>query len=247
MNRGWPSKCLGVLLFWALADAAGLAQDFHKTYLISAGGQIRIRNISGNVRVQGYNGENIIVDGYKVGRDKDLVSVVDDSGGNSIDVHLRYPQHGPSNASVNFDVKVPQSVEYNFEEVSSISGNVSVQDVKGRMRARSISGNVDVKGMSGLVSAESTSGNVYVEITNVSGSGEMKFWSISGDVSVKAPKSLNADVEMQTISGSLRTDFPIEVHEPRYGPGRSARGRIGNGSNNIRINSVSGRVSLVQY
>ncbi len=241
------SKCLGILLFSALAAATGLAQDFHKVYPIGAGGRVSIRNISGDVQIQGYNGEGVVVDGYKVGRDRDLVTIDDTSGADSIDLHVRYPEHSHSNASVNFSVKVPQSVEYNFDMISSVSGNISVLGVKGRMRAKSVSGNVEVKGISGLVTAESISGDVDVDINTVSGTGEMKFSSISGDVSVRAPKDLNADVEMSTISGSLRTDFPIEIHEPRYGPGRSARGRLGNGSNNIRINSVSGRVSLIRF
>jgi hypothetical protein len=65
-------------------------------------------------------------------------------------------------------------------------------------------------------------------------------------VNVTAPADLDADVEMSTISGSLKTDFPVEVIEKRYGPGRSARGRLGAGSHNLRITAVSGRVSLVK-
>ncbi len=246
--RGNPLfKWLGFLLFIALAAATGLAQDFHKTYPIGAGGQISIGNISGDVRLVGYKGENVIVDAYKVGRDRDQVTVEDSSSASRLELRVRYPEHGHSNASVNFEVQVPESVEYNFGNISSVSGNISVRGVKGRIRAKSVSGNVDVKGISGIVSAESISGSVDVEISNVGGSGEMKFSSISGDVAVRAPRGLDADIEMSTISGSLKTDFPIEVREPRYGPGRSARGRLGNGANNLRITSVSGRVSLTRF
>ncbi len=247
MRTGPLSKCLGFLLFSVLAGATGLAQDFHKVYTIPAGGLIRISNISGDVKIEGYNGSEIVVDGYKTGRDRDLLTIEDVSSTDSVGIRVRYPEHHHGNASVNFDVKVPQSVDYNFEKIGSVSGNVSLRGVKGRMRAASVSGNVDVTGVSGLVNAESISGNVEVEMTSVGGSGEMKFSSISGDVSVRAPKNLEADIDMSTISGSLRTDFPIEIREPRYGPGRSARGRIGNGSNNIRITSVSGRVSLIRF
>jgi hypothetical protein len=72
---------------------------------------------------------------------------------------------------------------------------------------------------------------------------------VSGNVTVRAPADLNAYIDMSTVSGSLRTDFPIEVMERRYGPGQSARGRVGpQGSDgiNLRIRSVSGRISLVK-
>jgi len=247
MRTGPSSKCLGFLLFSVLAGGTGLAQDFHKVYSTAAGAQVRISNISGDVKIEGYNGTGIVVDGYKVGRDRDLVTIEDLSSPGNVELRVRYPEHQHSSASVNFEVKVPKNVEYNFEDIISVSGNVSVWGVKGRMRAKSVSGNVDVKAVSGLVNAESISGNVDVEITAIEGSGEMRFSAISGDVLVHAPKTLDADIEMSTLSGSLRTDFPLEVRERRYGPGRSARGRLGNGRNNIRITSVSGRVSLIQF
>ncbi len=74
----------------------------------------------------------------------------------------------------------------------------------------------------------------------------MKFSSVSGSVHVKAPGNLMADIEMSTISGSLETDFPIEVQEAEWGPGRSAHGRIGTGENSLRVTSVSGKVSLTR-
>jgi DUF4097 and DUF4098 domain-containing protein YvlB len=86
-----------------------------------------------------------------------------------------------------------------------------------------VSGNVDVKDVSGLVSASAVSGNVTVEIRSLEGAGDMKFAAVSGNVTVKAPANLDADIEMSSVSGSLKTDFPIEVQERRYGPGRSAR------------------------
>ena len=244
MKRIPTSVYLGILLYSAFATVSGLAQDFHKTYALESGGEIRIANISGDVSVSGYKGDVVMVDAYKSGTDRASVDIEDTSSGNRIALRVKYPEHGHSNASVSFQVKVPQSVEYNFEKIASISGNISVVGVTGRVLAKCVSGNVEVKGISGIVNAESISGDVAVEILNVSGSGEMKFASVSGNVSVKAPAGLNADVEMSTLSGSLKSDFPIEIQERRYGPGRSARGHIGSGTTNLKITSVSGRVSL---
>jgi DUF4097 and DUF4098 domain-containing protein YvlB len=237
---------LVILQLFTIAATSGLAQEFHKTYTIGSGGQISIANISGNVTVSGYKGDSIIVDGYKSGPDRNNVTVEDTSDANRLELRVQYPEHGRSNASISFEVKVPQSVEYNFERVASISGNVSVIGVKGRVLAKCVSGNVEVKGISGIVSAESISGDVDVEILNLGGSGEMKFTSVSGNVSVRAPANLDAYIEMSTLSGSLKSDFPIDIQERRYGPGRSAHGRLGNGANNMRIRSVSGRVSLAK-
>ncbi|NWG14320.1 MAG: DUF4097 family beta strand repeat protein [Acidobacteria bacterium] len=245
MPRG-SLKRLALLFFSVILPVtATSAQDFQKTYAISAGGHIKVRNISGDVTVSGYDGNSIVVTAVKEGRDRDLVNIEDRSEGDIIDLAVRYPQMGNASASVDFDIRVPRSVEYNFDRISSVSGNVSVGGVTGRLKVESVSGNVDVKGVSGVVSASAVSGDVNADLTKA-GPGNMKFSSVSGDVMVRAPGNLDADVDMSTISGGLKTDFPVEISEPRYGPGRSARGRLGAGGFSLRIVTVSGRVSLLR-
>jgi DUF4097 and DUF4098 domain-containing protein YvlB len=246
MRKDALGMTVAALLAVVIFGATGLAEDFQRTYRLPANGSIRIRTVSGEVRIQGYDGPNIVVEGFKVGRDRDRVEIVDMSGADRVDVSVRYPESGSNNASVSFQVRVPRSISYNFENVRSVSGNVYLTDVTGQVRAVSVSGSVEVKNVSGLVSAASTSGNVDVYIKKIEGSGDMKFSSISGNVAVKAPPDLDANVEMSTTSGSLATDFPIEVHDRRYAPGRWARGRLGTGACSIRITSVSGRVSLIR-
>jgi DUF4097 and DUF4098 domain-containing protein YvlB len=212
----------------------GRAQDFQKSYKISAEGQVRIWTISGEISIQGYNGSEIVVEGIKSGKDRDRVEILDNSGENRIDVGVR------------FRVRVPRTIPFNYENIRSVSGSVRLSDLTGHVRAESTSGHVTVNDVSGIVSATSISGNVDVTLKQVEGSGNMRFSSVSGNVSVSAPANLDALVEMSTLSGSLTTDYALEVQERRYGPGRSARGRLGAGTSNIRITSVSGRVSLTK-
>jgi len=240
------------------------AQDFRKSYEVGQGGSINIRNVSGNVVVKGYEGETVLVLGFKEGRDRDRVWVEDNSGGNNVDVRARYPQNCDCDASILFEVRVPRGGAYKFDAISSVSGDVEVTGVTGDLRARSTSGNVTVKGVAGAVNASSTSGNVHVgeingtvsgkstsgnvevEIVQLGGAGDMEFASTSGDVRVKLPASLDADVRMSTLSGGLRTDFPLQIEEPERGPGRRATGRVGGGSRNLRLSSTSGSVSLLR-
>jgi DUF4097 and DUF4098 domain-containing protein YvlB len=189
-------------------------------------------------------GDTISVLATKVGSDTSCVQVEDDSSEGRVDLRARYPEHGNCNASVNFDVRVPINTEFNYDRLASVSGNVSAENITGKLRAESVSGNVNIVGVTGIVSASAVSGNVDVDISQLQGPGDMKFSSVSGNVSVVAPANLDSDVEMSSISGSLKTNYDIEVQEQRYGPGRSARGRIGAGDHSLKITTVSGRVSL---
>lgn len=238
------------------------AQDFRKSYEVGQGASISVRNVSGDVTVAGYDGSTVLVLGFKEGRDRDLVSVEDNSAGNRVDVRARYPENCDCNASIRFEVKVPRVI-YKFEQISSTSGDVEVTGVSGDLLAKSTSGNVTVRGVTGAVNAKSTSGNVHVgeingtvsgkstsgnvevEIAQLNGAGDMEFASTSGNVRVKMPSNLDADVRMSTTSGGLKTDFPLTIEEPERGPGRRAAGRIGGGSRNLRLSSTSGSVSLL--
>jgi DUF4097 and DUF4098 domain-containing protein YvlB len=228
---------------FALASTAS-AQDFQKTYRIGAGGQIRIGNVSGDVIVTGYDGDSVIVTGTKKGRDRDQVEVEDRSGTTNIDIGVRYPKHCNCDASIRFDVQVPRSVKYDFDHISSVSGDVKVTGVTGRLNASAVSGDVHITDVSGSVSASAVSGDVKVEITRLDGSDDMKFNTVSGDVSVMLPNNLDADVDITSFSGSIKTDFPIEVRSERFGSRNSARAKLGEGSRRLKMSSVSGDLSL---
>ena len=100
--------------------------------------------------------------------------------------------------------------------------------------------------MSGLRAASvrgtSVSGNVNVGITALTGEGELRFTSVSGDVTVELPRALDADVSMRSVSGSLDSEYPLTLN------GRVNRSsldaRIGKGGRELRVATVSGDVTL---
>ena len=248
-----------------VAVSTAFAQDFQRTYEIGFGAPISIRSVSGDVKVIGYDGGAIMVTGTKSGRDRHLVEVEDRSTGNSVDVRVHYPEQCNCDASINFEVRVPRGTRYKFENISSASGDITVSGVTGDVQARSASGDVTVTDVTGVVnastasgdvkvkniigaaSAKSASGDVEAEITRLDGGGNMEFSSTSGNVKVKLPASLGAEINMSVLSGSIHSDFPLDIQErERAGMGRSARGRVGDGSRTLKLSSVSGSVTLTR-
>jgi len=259
-------RAMALSALLALIAVTASAQDFQRSYNLGAGGSVSVRNISGDVIVNGYDGQAIIVTAIKSGRDRDRVNIEDRSGGSTIDVRVDYPDRCDNcDVDVRFDVKVPHNIAYKFNSFSSVSGNVkvtgvtgeltaktvsgetTVNNVNGSVNATSVSGNVHVGKVEGAVSAKSTSGEVEVEILSLEGAAAaMEFSSVSGDVHVKLPGNLDADVRLSTMSGGLKTDFPLTIEESKYGTGRKASGRIGNGSRPLKISTISGDVSLTR-
>jgi DUF4097 and DUF4098 domain-containing protein YvlB len=240
------------------------AQEFQKTYRLGAGGSISIRNVSGDVNVKGYDGDAVIVNGFKEGRDRDKVEIEDNSGANNVSIGVRYARDCNCDASVRFEVQVPRNTRYDFDKISTASGNitmsaltgdmtvhtasgdVTISDVSGKINAATASGEMRVKNVTGTVTARSASGNVDVQIARLEGTGNMEFASASGDVRVSAPSDLDGNVEMASATGDVQTDFPLQVEKREYGPGERATGRLGSGARNLRISSASGNVSLLR-
>src|ERR1051326_8509423 len=197
-----------------LAVGTALAQDFQRTYSIGAGGSVSIHNVSGDVKVIGYDGGTIVVTGVKEGRDRDKVEVDDRSSAGSVDVRVHYQEQCNCDASINFQVQVPRGMKYQFGNISSASGDITVSGVMGDVHARSASGDVTVTDVTGAVnastasgdvkvknimgsaSAKSASGDVEAEITRLDGGGNMEFSSTSGNVKVKMPGDLGAKINM---------------------------------------------------
>ena len=247
---------------WTVTSA--MAQDFQKSYRLAPEGSISIQNVSGNIVVRGYDGESVNVRGIKEGRDANQVDVEDLSTGNRIELRVRYPHcnNCSINASVKFEVQVPRGMRYQVGRLTTASGDIEVTGTRGSVRAATASGDVvvrdvtgtinvatasgqmNVKDVAGQVNASSASGDVEVEISRLEGNEDMRFSSASGDVSVRLPSNLDAEVEMSTVSGSVNTNFPLEVRKERHTGGASARGRVGSGARQLRISSASGNVSL---
>ncbi|MGB7926413.1 MAG: DUF4097 family beta strand repeat-containing protein [Pyrinomonadaceae bacterium] len=255
-------RILAIASVLCAMTAAATAQDFQKTYQLSADASISIRNVSGNVIVTGYDGQQITVNGIKEGRDRDLVQIEDLSNDSRLELRTRYPRNCRCDASVRFEVRVPRSIRYRFDELSSASGDIEardvtgnvrintasgdvlVQNVTGRVDASTASGRMNVRGVAGTVTANSASGDVDVEMTSLDGNQRMEFSSASGDVNVRLPTNVDAEVELSSATGEVKTNFPLAVESERYGPGQRARGRLGNGSRRLQISSASGNVSL---
>lgn len=250
--------------FWVAIVAIPIhAQDFQKSYQVGPDATLSVKNASGNITVTGDDGDAVVVHAYKEGRDRDRVEIEDRSSGNAVDVRANYDNcRDNCNASVRFEVRVPRRTRLNVDKVSTASGDIKVSSVQGTLRLNTASGNVQVRdaagsvnassasgdveilNTSGAVSAQTASGDVMVEIARLEGAENMKFSTASGDVTVRLPSNLEADVEMSTVSGRVETDFPIEVKEQRHGPGSNARGRLGNAGRSLRLSSASGNVSL---
>jgi hypothetical protein len=266
-------KSLAWVAFAAFSFQLAIAQDFKRDYTISENGIISIKT-TGNIKVIGYKGQKIEVLAFKKGSNLNSAEIEDGSSGDRIDLHLRFPQFDPGNfdpaksdprkapprrfppgafppprfdsgdSSVDFEIRMPKSIKYESWLVSN-RGNVEVTNVSGRLLVTSERGNVIIKDVRGFVRVAAWfNGSVQAELGSNKEPNDMKFFSMSGDVTVVAPDNLDAVIRMSSDSGRIKTDFPLEVKDGRYGNMRIANGQLGSGKQKITIESRFGGVNL---
>jgi len=250
-----------VMLHAAALHAQARPADFHWEKALPANSLVRVHNLSGNVTVTPSTSGKVEVTGIKHGRDRDdvTVEVVETRDGIVVcpmykDVDMECDERGMhvhdnwgrrrgrdwDDASIDIEVKIPKATELS---ANSVSGDVSVVGAEGDVRAASVSGNVRMERLRiTSLRATSVSGDVTVGVEQMSGTGDLKFTSVSGNVTADLPPNLDADVSLHTVSGSLDSDFPLTLN------GRMSRSRlearIGKGGRDLEIGTVSGNVRL---
>ncbi len=142
---------------------------------------------------------------------------------------------------VDFEVRVPSGVRFTGR---TISGDVEAEDLGAFVLARTVSGDIYVS-TSDLADAVTVSGSIEVAMGRADWSGDLEFHTVSGDITISFPESLNTKIEFESLSGDMDSDFPITItsRRNRWIGGRIS-GTIGEGGRSLSLKTVSGDVRL---
>ncbi len=114
-------------------------------------------------------------------------------------------------------------------DVSTASGDVHLGRAGGRVVVHTASGVARLGNARAALSASTQSGDLDVERYE---GGDLECSSTSGDVRIGLPPGRTLDVDVNTVSGDIRSDFA-----PENGDGATAR---------LRVKTISGDIVLVR-
>jgi Toastrack DUF4097 len=263
MIRRLIPVALAVLLATPVAAQQRQA-DFRWQGTIAAGGEVSLNNINGDISVVPSTTGRVEVVGIKHGNsayfDRIKVEVqptsrgiavcvlfdtddsyCDDRGYHSNSRNNRNGDRDWNNLAINLQVSIPSNLEVS---ASSVSGDVEVTGAGGDVRATSVSGDVRLDKLhASSIHATTVSGDVVVRVDEFTGRGDLKFNTVSGDVTLEVPKGFDADLSMSTVSGKVDSDFQLVVSGSRISR-RGVDGRIGNGGRRLDLTTVSGDLRI---
>jgi DUF4097 and DUF4098 domain-containing protein YvlB len=174
-----------------LAEAAA-AERVDRRIDASEDAIVTIQNTAGSVEIRGWSREEVEVKG-DLGRD--VEELVLERDGKEVRIEVRASHGNNVRIGSDLEIRVPQGSSVN---VTGVSSDVAIADVRGDLRLSSVSGDIDAEGSEGDIEIETVSGDV--EATGRGQEGNHRFNTVSGDIDVQ---NISGDISMGSVSGDL--------------------------------------------
>jgi DUF4097 and DUF4098 domain-containing protein YvlB len=204
----------------------------HRVSLYLAVGTVSITNVNGELLVDGHSAP-VTASGTKG-------TLVLDVGSGPVHVSGAEGSLNVDTGSGSVEVSGFRGGELSID---TGSGGVTGSDLQAsQIQIDTGSGDIELTSVtSPILMLETGSGSVGADLHGPV--RELAVETGSGDVSVRAPASLAAEVEIETASGGIETDFQLQV--TRHSRDHVV-GQIGNGTGRVAIETGSGDVRLLK-
>jgi DUF4097 and DUF4098 domain-containing protein YvlB len=106
-----------------------------------------------------------------------------------------------------------------------------------RLDAESVNGSIDAA-TDGAVAATTVNGRVSVDAAEVTTAK-----TVNGSIDVQLPPGSGVTLEAKTLIGGIVAGG-LTVERPRFGPGASAHGTLGDGARTVDLQTVNGSIAL---
>ena len=240
---------------------------------VQSGGFVEVQGINGPIRARTGSGDRVRIEAHKTSKhgQEETVEVVAKEFANGVVVCAVYPgQHGEcapggdlkgnvrnNDVTVEFEVTLPENVRFvghtvNGEiktetlgsdvEVHTVNGSIRTASRRGDVDAGTVNGSIEAEA-AGLVRAKTVNGSIDARLGRADWSGDMAFKTVNGSITLDLPASLNTTVEARAQTGSIHSDFPLQIRRNGY-VGSEADGTIGNGGRHLELDVLNGSIRL---
>lgn len=233
------------------------AQEYKIPVQNTKEGKVTLNDFPHDLPIEGYSGNEIIIvsdqGGTTPARAKGLQPVYA-GGTDNTGLALAVEKNGsnitlqcllPITKSANYKIKVPDNFSVEVNNECGNSGDVKVANIKGEVAIKNCQG-IELKKVSGPLVLSTISGDINIVFASMPKERSVSIASISGEIDVTVPGSTGMNVEIQTISGAIYSDFDFAADDKkikRIG-GNAIKSQINGGGADVKITNVSGNIYL---
>lgn len=219
--------------------------EFHQSYALEPYGSVVLENINGDVTITAWDRNEVKVDAHKRANSQEQLDdarIVVDVEHGSIAIRTQYPEDSSDTpAIVDYHVRVPRAAR--LEQIKLVNGTLEMAGLRGEVRASSVNGGIRTRGLAGDVFLSTVGGRLEAMFDEIPLSRSISMNSVSGSIEVLLPLDARADLQADTVSGGISSDFGLPVERGRFA-GHHWSAALRGGGAHIRVSNVNGSISL---
>jgi hypothetical protein len=152
---------------------------------------------------------------------------------------------GEHDASLRGSITVRAPFDQLFGEIALFEGRISLERLRGGVRARVEHGSIDAESLAGDIRLETTIGNVRLDRAEASGHGMIRLRTFNGDIALGfATMPAHARILALALDGTIRSDVPLTL-KTGFGP-RFGETTLGRGAPVVSIDAVRGDIRITR-
>ncbi|MCO4799575.1 MAG: DUF4097 family beta strand repeat protein [Colwelliaceae bacterium] len=238
-------------LVLSISVQAKIRDEITKTFDVSKRAEFRLENVNGEVDIKAWDKNEIKVTAIITAKNQDArdrITVDMDENGRGVSVETHYKKssgwRNNHSGSVDYTVMVPSQTR--LSSIDLVNGSLTVEGVKGEMNIDLVNGSIFAEGLTSDSEINSVNGSIEVSYQSLSEDlRDISIDTVNGRIELRLPETISADVDIETMHGSIRNDFGLSVDKNMFS-GRDLHGTIGSGDVRISIESVNGGVKLLK-
>lgn len=221
-------------------------------------GKLTLINFMGDLPIEGYNGKEILITStaeavsvparakglkpvYTAGTDNTGIGLSVEKNGNHITITCLLPLTRPGS----YKIRVPENLALKYESGCERAGDINIQGIKNEIEINSCH-SMTLKSVTGPLVLSTIGGNIDVIFAEPLSGKPCSISSVSGEVDVTLPSRTGADIDLQSVTGNIYSDFdfPEKNQKVKQIGGNNVNHKLNGGGFGLNLVSISGSVYL---
>ncbi len=236
---------------YSLPVYADIVDTVEQSFSVDDNSQFSLENINGEVVISSWQEASIKIEATIEANNqeqRDRVEVKMKQNGQHVKVETHYQEKSTwgNNQTAQVEYKVWLPSDTKLADIELVNGSLTINNVSGEINAQVVNGSITASGLTSDSELSSVNGSIKAYYQSFSQDAkDIELETVNGSIKLYLPSDVNAKLNLETMHGSIKTDFGLSSEENTF-TGHSLRGDIGSGDVDISMESVNGSIKVLK-